>query len=79
MYVSGYIYLHLYLVRCNLTDILLDEKVEITNNDEAVSSTHKVLLWNREIRKLINYFFLFIYIILKLNLIGLVFTLINNN
>lgn len=48
MYVSGYMCLHRYLVRYNLIDILLDEKVKITNNDEAISRTHKVLLWNRE-------------------------------
>lgn len=36
-------------------DILVDEKVEITNNDEVENSTHEVLLQSREMSKLINY------------------------
>lgn len=50
----------LYLIRCKLIDISVDEKVEITNNDEAENCTHEILLWNREMSKLRNYFFLFI-------------------
>lgn len=37
----------LYLIRCKLIDISVDEKVEITNNDEAENCTHEILLWNR--------------------------------
>lgn len=59
-------------------DILVDEKVEITNNDEVENSTHEVLLQSREMSKLINYFLSF-RINEKVKSIDLVFTLLKND
>lgn len=59
-------------------DILVDEKVGITNNDEVENSTHEVLLQSREMSKLINYFLSF-RINEKVKSIDLVFTLLKND
>lgn len=67
-YVSRRMCLYLYITRCKSTHTLADEKIEITNNDEAKNSTHEISgTEQKKISKLII-FCLFIQILPKVKL-----------